>query len=226
MALAIITVGTSFQESLCWDFPDVWNGNFEDPLIRPNIFPTDTEVREYKYKMYNAVWQEVTNQANPLERFQNHFRKIITPQQFWRYPAEIDTLLEIQRHDKDFFQSIDEIQLVYSGDANGKLTKDVIKFVISQLWPDTFKITKLKFTPLVRNEQYDYSHLLKNIKNEMKTHDSAFLILTGGYKFLSIVGVLAFQDIVAEGDYRILYKHEDGALIIHKAENETVWVNF
>ena len=221
MTLAIMTIGTSFQEALCWDLKKVFTPFFEDPLISENIKPSEWKIKDYRHKMLNAFEDEISapHLTDPFSVLTASFKTIKTSQQYWRYPAEIDTLLTLQseRFD-DIFKDLDEIKLVHSDDAGGGVfAKNVLEFIIKELWPNKFQISAISYRALTAAREFDISELRDHIKNSMARKQEALLILTGGYKLLSIIGAFAFGCLNFQNHhYRIAYKHEDGALIVHE----------
>lgn len=207
MSLALITVGTSYREALCWDFDD----NFEDPLFgKKDISPVHPKVRKLRFEI-----GQQTKDNYDLHFFNKAFRKIETPEQTWRYPAEIDTLVQFSYLKDQEFNGINKIQFIISGDEDGRFAADVLQNICEHLWPDKYIFDEyVEYEPIDAMNQLDAELIQKITKKLDSTQEPVFLFVTGGYKFVVIMAGIAFQKSEAAKKY-LIYKHEEGALIIH-----------
>lgn len=221
MARAIITVGTSFREALCWNIDNVWRGDYNIPA---HLGPGSIEVKKLHLKM-----AENTRSWNSEKQFINVFQSI-PDNKTWRYPAEIDTLLTLERIEKNEFQSINEIVFIYS-QGDGQLAKSVLVELIKQIWPSrNFTVIPTNPYPNLPNTsglQIDniFDIITNLIETNMGNVDTAFLLLTGGYKIVTICGKQVFDDL-DDRSYWLIYKHEDGATLVHKKNPPETYIYF
>ena len=216
MARAIITVGTSFQDALCWDFDRVWEdiGGFPEVLYAEDVLPRDPVVREKRLEM-----ARVTAQFHDAESFLNNFRQV-DPRQHWRYPAEIDTLKTLEARQPDLFGQISKIVFVHSDDELGRLATTVCQGVIAQIWSTWDFEDSMSYPSLKPDSTTDYGETIRELSSNMSGRvgqsEPALLVATGGYKLVTLAAGKALDALDPERSYYLVYKHEDGALVLQK----------
>jgi len=215
MALALITVGTSYREALCWDFGEEGEEAFEDPLFdRPAVSPLDPEVRRMRQKM-----GQKTRDIMELETFSESFRIIKTPEQTWRYPAEIDTLIHFSNNYGKDFNSINRIKHILPEDnEEAELGSRIICEILKCLWKHKFEMDEAIYYPHLDTKQIGVN-LIKDIQQNLGDNKPVYLFVTGGYKIAVMMAGTAFHSMTTQ-ENRLIYKHEDSGLIYHKGSFE------
>jgi len=218
MSLALITVGTSFREALCWDF----NGTFTDPLFGVReISPVQTKVRKLRYEMGQISTEDKVKYN--LQFFKNAFRKIDTTEQTWRYPAEIDTLVQFEKFKKEEFASIDKIKFIISGNEDGRFAVNILKEIFKKIWPDknlSFE-ESLEYSSIDETIEFN-AGLIRKIEEDLNSaKEQVFLFVTGGYKYVVIMAGIAFYRSTSTQKH-LVYKHEESHLLIHSEKIEKI----
>jgi len=208
MAKAFITVGTSFNEALCWDFSDFWIGGIPEPLGCAGTRAGEPEVREHRYNML-----DYTGKISDAESFLGVFRKT---EQLWRYPAEIDTLLSYEKAAPEQFDSIKIIQFIHEKSEVGNLAVSVLKGLVERLWPERFIFSRpVEFPELPKGRSEKIGSIpdaiVTGITQDLDEENVFFL--TGGYKLQLIAVMEAFSS--SDLNNRIIYKHEDSGIVEH-----------
>ncbi len=222
MARAIITVGTSFQDALCWDFERVWEdiGGFPNVLYSKDAKPRDPSVREKRLEM-----ARVTADVHDAETFLDTFREV-DPRQNWRYPAEIDTLKTLETRQPDLFNQISNVGFIYSDDDLGKLARSVCQRVIAKIWPRWNFEDGMSYRSLKPDSTTDYGETIKALSSDMSRRmgqsEPALLVATGGYKLVTLAAGEALDALDPERSYFLVYKHEDGTLVLQKPRFDEV----
>jgi len=210
MALALVTVGTSFRGALCWNMEGIDYSIFSESGIKPST----PEVRELRYKL-GQITRDKTSGF-----FEN---KLIDRNSIdgylWRYPAEIDTFLSIESHMLD---QVRRIRFIVSSTESGIISANVLKYIIEDLWPDRFTFEDNITYPELQNGPYNIDAVCRQIEEAMAASQSAFLFVTGGYKLISMIGLKAFDQLTAQGDYKLIYKHESGKIIVHDKDDSSI----
>ena len=210
MALALVTVGTSFREALCWNMEGIDYSIFSESGIKPST----PEVRELRYKMGQITWDKTSG------FFENKLIDINSVDGYlWRYPAEIDTFFSIESRMLD---QVTNIRFIVSSTESGITSANVLKYIIEDLWPDRFTFEDNITYPELQNGRYNIDAVCRQIEEAMAASQSAFLFVTGGYKLISMIGLKAFDQLTAQGDYKLIYKHEAGKIIVHYKDASSI----